>query len=63
MYSHWHGFIVYLECEWHSLAKNPIKLEPDIEKKVLSFIDLLEENDDIQRVFTNINFNQDLEEK
>ena len=43
-------------------AKNPIKLEPDIEKKVLSFIDLLEENDDIQRVFSNINLNQDLEE-
>ena len=43
-------------------AKNPIKLEPDIEKKVLSFIDLLEENDDIQRVFSNINFNQNLEE-
>ena len=43
-------------------AKNPIKLEPDIEKKVLSLIDLLEENDDIQRVFSNINLNQNLEE-
>ena len=43
-------------------AKNPIKLEQDIEKKVLSFIDLLEENDDIQRVFSNINLNKDLEE-
>ena len=43
-------------------AKNPIKLELDIEKKVLSLIDLLEENDDIQRVFSNINLNQNLKE-
>ena len=42
--------------------KNPIKLEPDIEKKYYPFIDLLEENDDIQRVFSNINLNQNLEE-
>ena len=43
-------------------AKSPIILEPDIEKKILSLIDLLEENDDIQRVFSNITFNPDIEE-
>ena len=43
-------------------AKSPIKLESDIEKKILSLIDLLEENDDIQRVFSNINLNQAIEE-
>ena len=43
-------------------AKNPIKLASDIEKKILSLIELLEENDDIQRVFSNINLNQEEKE-
>ena len=43
-------------------AKSPIILEPEIEKKILSLIDLLEENDDIQRVFSNIDLNPDIEE-
>ena len=43
-------------------AKNPIKLASDIEKKILSLIKLLEENDDIQRVFSNINLNQEEKE-
>ena len=43
-------------------AKNPLKLEPDVEKKVLSIVDLLEENDDIQRVFSNVDLNQEVEE-
>ena len=43
-------------------AKSSIILNPDIQKKVLSLIDLLEENDDIQRVFSNIKINQVIEE-
>ena len=43
-------------------AKSPITPEPDIGRKILTLINLLEENDDIQRVFSNIDLNQDMQE-
>ena len=43
-------------------AKNFIDVSLEIEKKVLLLIELLEENDDVQYVYTNINTNYELEE-
>ncbi len=43
-------------------AKNPLQLNPDIEKKILSLIELLEENDDVQSVYSNVNLNASMKE-
>ena len=43
-------------------AKNFIQLDSDTEKKVFSLIDFLEENDDVQRVFSNIYLNKEIKE-
>ena len=43
-------------------AKNYIRLAPDIEKKIFHLIELLEENDDVQRVYSNIYFKSNVRE-
>ncbi len=43
-------------------AKNFIQLAPDIEKKIFHLIELLEENDDVQRVYSNIYFKSNVRE-
>ena len=37
-------------------VKNNIKVEESALKKILLIIDMLEENDDVQEVYTNVNF-------
>ena len=48
------------ELVWQ--AKNLIKLDADSEKKILSLIELLEENDDVQSVYSNISLDSNVEE-
>ena len=43
-------------------AKNPLQLNPDIEKKMLLLIELLEENDDVQSVYSNVHLNSRIKE-
>ena len=43
-------------------AKNLIQLDSNTEKKILYLIDLLEENDDVQSVYSNILLNKDIKE-
>ena len=43
-------------------AKNYIKVDIEVEKKILLLIELLEENDDVQHVYSNINPSYNLEE-
>ena len=43
-------------------AKNPLQLNPDIEKKILFLIELLEENDDVQSVYSNVHLSSRIKE-
>ena len=43
-------------------AKNFIEVDIEVEKKILLLIEVLEENDDVQHVYSNINLNYNLEE-
>lgn len=43
-------------------AKNLIHLEPDIKKKIIFLMDLLEENDDVQHVYSNVYLNEQTKE-
>ena len=43
-------------------AKNFIDVDLEVEKKILLLIEALEENDDVQHVYANINLNYNLEE-
>ena len=43
-------------------AKNFIEVDLEVEKKILLLIEVLEENDDVQHVYSNINLNYNLEE-
>lgn len=44
--------IEYAEMEW--VAKDKVAVEPEVMEKVQAVIDLLEENDDVGTVFTNM---------
>ena len=42
------------EIEW--IALNSIKLEKDKEEAIIEFLETLEDDDDVQNIFSNINF-------
>ena len=43
-------------------AKNPVKLDVETKKKIFSLIDLLEENDDVQHIYSNIYAHEEVNE-
>ena len=47
--------------EW--LATNKISLDPEKTKSVLSFLEKLEDNDDVQHVYANLEIDNNLTEK
>lgn len=50
-------FINFISTNIEWLPINLITLDNDKKNQVIQFIDILEENDDVQKVYTNLNFN------
>ena len=44
------------EIEW--IPSNLISLEKEVEKEVLEFLNFLEDDDDVQKVYANINIKE-----
>ena len=45
---------------FESIAKNNVTLSGDEAEKVMKLIDALEDNDDVQNVFSNADFDEDM---
>lgn len=52
------------DADWDMIPENPVEINDlEMARKIIKLIDLLEDNDDVQNVFTNMSIPDDLMEK
>jgi len=52
------------DADWDMIPENPVEINDlEMARKIIKLIDLLEDNDDVQNVFTNMSIPDELMEK